>query len=151
MYENIISLRPYFFSLREIGNNVSLDIKIPIDWKYEHIIVQYETLTYKVQDKNERNGLLSLISTDDRDGYETVFKCAKELINRNKEEEEKMKLFKEKIEELQQLFINSSLDTLKDLKFNNNDGENSKGTGVAGETTVKRSGRGGKSQTKDDQ
>ena len=151
MYENIISLRPHFFSLREIGNNVSLDIKMPAEWKYEHIVGHYETLTTKIQDKNEISILLSLISTNDKEGYELVFECAKELINRNKEEEEKMLLFKEKIKELQQLFINSSLDKLKDLKFKNNDGEDTTVTGVAGEGTKKGSARGGKPQAKDDQ
>lgn len=133
MYENVIKIRPYFFSLREIGNNVSLDIKIPAEWKYDHIIINYEYLEAKIQDKNERNCLLSLISTDDKDGYESVFNCALELIKTNKEEEEKMKLFKEKIDELQQLFINTSLDKLKELKFNNDAGKDTEGNGMVGE------------------
>ena len=35
VFENIKSLRPYFHSLREIQDNVSLDIKLPLSWKYE--------------------------------------------------------------------------------------------------------------------
>jgi hypothetical protein len=45
VYELISSLRPYFFSLREIDRNVSLDIKIPGRWNIEN--VQYIATQYK--------------------------------------------------------------------------------------------------------
>ena len=64
MYELISNLRPYFFSLREIDKNVSLDIKIPSTWRLEHVqqvLNQYKSMTYKVQDKNDKFQLLSLI------------------------------------------------------------------------------------------
>ena len=53
MFESIKSLRPYFHSLREIENNVSLDIKLPLTWKYEEIAKPYRSLKMKIQDKNE--------------------------------------------------------------------------------------------------
>jgi hypothetical protein len=44
MFDNIRHLRPYFFSLREIDNNVSLDIKLPVTWKIESIISLYKSI-----------------------------------------------------------------------------------------------------------
>ena len=117
MFENIRSLRPYFFSLREIESNVSLDIKLPLTWRYEDIIKPYRSIKTKVQDKNEKFSLLSLISNATQDGYDVVFACALEVITVNKEEEEKQRLFQEKVKELQQLFKKESLNKLKDINL----------------------------------
>lgn len=117
MFENIKSIRPYFFSLREIENNVSLDIKLPLGWKYETIIAPYRSIKPKVQDKSEKFTLISLISNATQDGYDVVFACASEIVNINKEEEEKKKLFQAKVKELEDLFQKESLNNLKDLNF----------------------------------
>lgn len=115
MFENIKSIRPYFFSLREIEGNVSLDIKLPLSWKYETIVSPYRSIKTKVQDKSEKFTLISLISNATQDGYDVVFACALEIININKEEEEKQRLFQQKVKELQELFKKESLDKLKDI------------------------------------
>jgi len=117
VYENIKVLRPYFYSLREVGNNVSLDIKIPVNWKYEDIVKLYQSLEFKIQDKNEKFTLVSLITIGTQDGYDVVFACSNEIVNVNKEEEEKQILFKQKVKELQELFKKESLDKLKDINF----------------------------------
>ena len=87
MFEEIKSLRPHFHSLREIQNNVSLDIKLPLSWFYNDIIKPYSTITFKVQDKNESYNLVSLISQSTQNGYDVVFACANEIVTKNKEEE----------------------------------------------------------------
>ncbi len=117
MFENIKSLRPYFFSLREIEGNVSLDIKLPLNWKYEEIIKPYRSIKTKIQDKNDKYSLLSLISMATQEGYDVVLSCAFEIINTNKEEEEKQRLFQTKVKELQELFKKESLDKLKDINL----------------------------------
>lgn len=118
MYELIRNLRPYFYSLREIESNVSLDIKLPISWKFENIISQFSSVKYKVQDKNDKFTLLSLISVATDEGYSIVFVCASEVIRFNKEDEEKQKLFQQKLRELQELFAKEKLDNLKQLNLN---------------------------------
>jgi len=123
VFENIKSLRPYFFSLREIENNVSLDIKIPLTWKYDEIIKPYRILNVKIQDKNDKYTLLSLISKANQNGYDVAFACANEIIKLNKEEEEKQRLFQEKVKELQELFKKESLDKLKDINLQMLDGQ----------------------------
>jgi hypothetical protein len=85
VFEEIKSLRPHFHSLREIQNNVSLDIKVPLSWKYEDIVKPYRTVTLKVQDKNDKFNLVSFISQATQEGYDVVFACASEITNHNKE------------------------------------------------------------------
>lgn len=117
MFDNIKSLRPYFFSLREIDNNVSLDLKLPLNWEYEKITTPYRSIKIKIQDKNDRFNLLSLVSVATQEGYDVILSCAKEIIKINKEEEEKKRLFEEKVNELKLLFKNQPLDKLKDISL----------------------------------
>lgn len=137
MYELVSDLRPYFFSLREIEKNVSLDLKIPTNWRLEHIqevVSQYKSMGYKVQDKNDKFQLVSLIATATQEGYNTARSCAIEIIKHNIELEEKEKLFKEKqrqlqeeyqnkIRDLQDQFKNEPLDKLKGINIQKEDGE----------------------------
>jgi hypothetical protein len=123
VFENIKSLRPYFHSLREIQNNVSLDIKVPLTWKYEDIVKPYRTVNVKVQDKNDKFNLVSFISQATQEGYDVVFACAEEIFKFNKEEEEKQKLFQQKVKELQELFKTESLDKLKEINLTDNYGQ----------------------------
>jgi hypothetical protein len=117
VFENIKAIRPYFFSLREIEGNVSLDIRLPLTWKFETIVTPYRSIKTKVQDKSEKFTLISLISNATQDGYDVVFACASEIVNVNKEDEEKRKLFQAKVRELENLFQKESLNKLKDLNF----------------------------------
>lgn len=123
MFEVIRKLRPYFFSLREIESNVSLDIKLPLTWKYEEIVKPYRSLKVKVQDKNDKFNLISILSNATQEGYDILFTCALEIVVINKEEEEKEKLFQMKVKELQQLFKNESLDKLKNINLLNDYGQ----------------------------
>ena len=123
MFEEIKSLRPHFHSLREVQNNVSLDIKIPLTWNYEEIAKPYRTVSLKVQDKNDKFNLVSFISQATQEGYDVVFACANEIFRVNKEEEEKQKLFQEKVKELQKLFKTESLDKLKEINLIDNYGQ----------------------------
>lgn len=120
MYELISSLRPYFFSLREISDNVSLDLRIPTTWKLENIqsiVSQYKSIQLKVQDKNDKSQLVSIISMATQDGYDTARICAEEIIKYNIELEEKERLFREKVKELEILFKHESLNKLKEINF----------------------------------
>lgn len=119
MFEFIKALRPYFFSIREIENNVSLDVKLPLTWSYDTILAPYKSIKHKVQDKNDKYTLISLITTASKEGYDVLFSCAKEIIKINKEEEEKRRLFDQKVQELKMLFASESLDKLKEINFVN--------------------------------
>lgn len=123
MFESIRSLRPHFHSLREIEGNVSLDIRLPLNWRHEDIVKPYRAIKVKIQDKNEKFTLMSLISNGTQDGYDVVFACALEILQINRDEEEKQKLFHQKVKELQELFKKESLDKLKDINLLNDYGQ----------------------------
>lgn len=123
MFESIKSLRPHFHSLREIEGNVSLDIKLPLSWRYEEIVKPYRSIKIKIQDKNEKFTLLSLIAVATQEGYDVVFACGLDILTQNREEEEKQKLFQQKVKELQELFKKESLDKLKDINLLNDYGQ----------------------------
>ena len=123
MFQSIKSLRPHFHSLREIEGNISLDIKLPLTWRYEDIIKPYRSIKIKIQDKNEKFTLLSLISNGTQDGYDVVFACALEILQINRDEEEKQNLFQQKVKELQELFKKESLEKLKDINLLNDYGQ----------------------------
>jgi hypothetical protein len=151
MFEYISNLRPYFRSLREINDNVSLDVKLPLHWQYEDIIKQYKSVHVMTQDKNDKFILLSLVSISDYSGYEVVFACAKEIIKINNELEEKQKLFQQKVKELEELFKNQSLDKLKDINLGIKDGqENISRIELVGEGDEQRQDGNPKPQVKDD-
>ena len=92
-------------------------------WRYEDIIKPYRSIKIKIQDKNEKFTLLSLISNGTQDGYDVVFACASEILQINRDEEEKQKLFQQKVRELQELFKKESLDKLKDINLLNDYGQ----------------------------
>lgn len=125
MYKTIELLKPYFFSLREIKGNLSLDIKIPSKWTYNKIVTKYKTINVKEQDNNNESCLISIVSTSDQIGCDTICACSMEIIKINKENEEKERLYQQKVAELQSLFINKSLEELKHLNFvkENEDGD----------------------------
>jgi hypothetical protein len=127
VFDTIKSLHPFFFSLREIQEKVSLDIKIPVHWKNNY--EEDTDVQFKVQDKNEKNMLLSLISLATKEGYDAVFNVAKKIIRSNQEEEEKIKLFNDKVEELRKFFLDSPLDKLKEISFIKNNVRDKKSTG----------------------
>lgn len=151
MFDNIKKLRPYFHSLREIQDNVSLDIKLPLTWKYEDVVKPYSSIAIKVQDKNEKFNLISLISQSTQNGYDVVFACANEIVTKNKEEEEKQRLFQEKVKELQLLFQNESLEKLKDINLIKNHGQEiTTSEGMVGEGDGEGQDRDIESQESDD-
>lgn len=122
MYKIIEQIKPYFFSLREIGGNLSLDLKIPSTWNFQQNVEKmHETVNIKVQDKLESTALISIISTSDKDGFTFIFDVAKEIIKFNLEEEEKRKLFDDMVKQLQNMFMNKSLDDLKNINFEKNE------------------------------
>jgi hypothetical protein len=123
VYEIIKSLQPYFHSLREINGKVSFDFKLPLTWKFDHIVAQYKTIMFQTQDKNDKYNLVSLITDATKEGYDTGFACANEIIIINKEEEEKRRLFEQKVKELRELFERESLNKLRDINFVESNGQ----------------------------
>ena len=117
--EKIIKFTKDIFDSGNVNFN---NIHLPKE-KFEEIIKPYRSVVIKIQDKNEKFTLMSLISNATQDGYDVVFACALEIFKVNKDEEEKQKLFQSKVKELQELFKNESLDKLKGLNLLDNYGQ----------------------------
>jgi hypothetical protein len=120
MYEIIKQLQPYFYSLREVNDDVSLDIKLPVKWVYKNVVPQFPGMQIMDQDGNQTFKLISLISKSNEEGYNTVISCAMKIIEVNKEEEQKQELFSNMVSKLKELFENESLDKIKEISFLNN-------------------------------
>jgi len=126
IYDIIKSLKPYFFSLREIDDTVSLDMKFPVKWEYEY---NDETIQIMSQDKDERINLVSFITASTKEGYDAVISVVLGIIKFNMEQEEKEKLFQQKITELKEVFLREPLEKLKGINFTEN-GEAKDNTGA---------------------
>ena len=126
--ELIRALRPYFISIKEIEGQAGLYILIPKSWKYD--MYQSSNLQVKKQDGNEEHTLISIISKIKvgEETYENMFDVANKIVKYNFEQEEKERLFKEKMDELKEIFMNADLDKLKHIKFTQDEGQ----TSVAG-------------------
>jgi hypothetical protein len=148
MYSTIKQLRPYFHSLREIKNNISLDVKLPKNWVHEDIVKEYK-LSFKIQDEGTELKLISILGGATEDGYETVFSCVLKIIRINKELEEKTKLYIEKVKELEEMFKMSSLEKLKRIKFDTDDQDETR-LNLAEETNGEGSDGVGEPQDEDD-
>lgn len=134
MYKKINELQPHFFSLRELKNSFSLDLIVMANWTFENIVIKYEGVSAKLQDQNDKSNLISLMTNATEVGFENIFNCGLEIIQYNKEIEEKLRLFliKEeeikakylkKIETLKNIFEKEPLDKLKNINIDFNETE----------------------------
>lgn len=134
MYKIILQLRPYFYSLRELTNEMTIDVKIPLTWEIFYTKEEFPFVKFKEQDSNNVTKLISFIAPKNEEGYEQCLTCVKQIIHKNLEKERKEKLLDEKIKELTRLFKEKDLGTLEKLKFDNLYEESYRtGTELAGE------------------
>jgi hypothetical protein len=117
--QEIIKLKPYFFSLRELDNNkISLDLRLPSHWSLNVLIDNgFENDKIILQDKDNSFMLISIIENSTLEEINNVFNIANTLIQYNLTEEEKKKLLEIKMEELKKMFLSKPLDELKELNF----------------------------------
>lgn len=113
--ELISHLFPYLSGIRKVKQYVSIDLILPGNWIFPTEIVEK---TNVVQNENHKgNGtFLSFVALPD-DKMDQTLEVIFELITFNLERQEKEKLLKDKILELRQIFENSKLNELQNLKF----------------------------------
>lgn len=131
MEKEIKKLRPYFYSIREIKGNATLDLLIPTTWK--HQVMESKGIKIVELDSNESTTLISIITkiSNDDSTYTALFTVGGEIVKFNLEEEEKEMLFKQKMKELEDIFKTSDLDKLKQIKFTEN--EEQSGLAIVGD------------------
>lgn len=113
--ELLSHLLPYFSGIRKVKQYVSIDLIFPTTWVFPSEIVEK---TNVVQNENFKGTgtFLSFVSEPDSTMDRTL-EVIFELITYNLERQEKERLLKNKIQELKNIFENSKLDELQNLKF----------------------------------
>ena len=113
MKKQIEKIREYFKGLTVSLDNIVLMVKFPDGW----ILGLSDGLLkdFKCEVRSMQDGVYFVDQFEN--GYEEVFKCANTIISVNKEMEAKSALLKQKAKELSELFLNSSLEDLQNLKF----------------------------------
>ena len=139
MFESIIKIKLIFRSIRYIEDKISLDLFLPISLMYLDIIKKYSDLNVITQDKNNNLILISLIGSSTQESFDLLFDCAFEIMKFNQDEEEKQRLFKQKVDELKILFKNESLSKLQEINLLNYGQTNTTRDGMAIEGDKKRS------------
>lgn len=163
IYDIISELRPYFYSLREVNEKLSLDLKISTNWKVGEISKKYKNISIVEQDRKTDIVLISIVTETSASGYDLVIDCGKELIKYNIEREEKERLFKEKVKELEMMFKNNikeletlfktkSVDELKIINLRNDERGNNQEdkSELVREGNEERRDGNGESQTEND-
>lgn len=113
MKKQIDKIREYFKGLTITLDNIVLITKFPDGW----ILGLSDGLLedFKCEVRNMQDGVYFVDQFEN--GYEEIFKCVNTIISVNKEMEAKSALLKQKAKELSELFLNSSLEELQNLKF----------------------------------
>lgn len=110
--ENIII---YTNSIRKLENYLSFDCVFPKTWV---ILKSQVDETKTVFHKNDEKGkTVSFLSEINDESIGDTVKRIENVVNYNREKEEKQRLFNEKVNELKNLFEKEGLDELKSLKF----------------------------------
>jgi hypothetical protein len=111
----IEKLGKYLHSVRILKNYVSFDLTFPTSW----ILLKNYPESLEVMQNEGKDGLqiTSFVIINDREKIDKLENIVDEIIKTNIEREEKEKLFKSKVRELQNIFEKENLENLKGLKF----------------------------------
>lgn len=117
LYKEISKLLPHLQSIRKIKDYLSIDVSFPKTWKLPKKFVEEDKIMEQ-QSPNSEERLISFVSEIEDSIIETCLKNIENIIQYNREREEKERLFDEKVKELKIVFEKQSLKELQDLKFN---------------------------------
>ena len=116
-YEFIKSTDRYLKSVRVIKDYISFDMTFSKYWS----ITKKQTKDVEVirnENSQEPDKLIvSFVTNFDEESINRVEQVINNIIKTNLEREEKEKLFKDKVQELKNIFEKQKLDNLKGLKF----------------------------------
>lgn len=113
--EFINKVSKYLKSVRVLKNYISFDFIFPSDW------VMLKKLNDGIErlenDTQDGNIIYSFVCENKKDIIDKVEKIFDTTVRTNIEREEKERLFKNKVQELKNIFEKEKLETLKGLKF----------------------------------
>lgn len=115
LFREVEKIIEYTNSIRKLEKYLSFDLVFPGTWSIlKSHVDESKTVFHKTDDKGKTVSFLSEINEESIS--DTILRI-ENIINFNKEKEEKQRLFNEKVSELKNLFEKEGLDGLKSLKF----------------------------------
>lgn len=119
LYKEIENIVDYCSSIRKLKTYLSFDMVFPATWTVLKSQVDETKTVFNKSDDKGKN--ISFVSEINEESISETISKIETVINYNKEKEEKERLFKEKVNELKNLFEKGGLEDLKNLKFDVDD------------------------------
>ena len=119
LYKEIENIVDYCSSIRKLKTYLSFDMVFPTTWTVLKSQVDETKTVFNKSDDKGKN--ISFVSEINEQSISETISNIETVINYNKEKEEKERLFKEKVNELKNLFEKGGLEDLKNLKFDVDD------------------------------
>ena len=119
LYKDIENIVDYCSSIRKLKTYLSFDMVFPATWAVLKSQVDETKTVFNKSDDKGKN--ISFVSEINEQSISETISNIETVINYNKEKEEKERLFKEKVNELKNLFEKGGLEDLKNLKFDVDD------------------------------
>ena len=116
IFSEIENLRPYFYGIRLHDDYFIVDLNVPSNWT---ILEMYgKNVGSKINGGNKDNTKsISLFSSYNSTMVNEVFSSAKLILKINLEREEKDRLLEIKRLELEKMFMDNNLESLKNMSF----------------------------------
>jgi hypothetical protein len=115
LYKEIEHIVDYCSSIRKLKTYLSFDMIFPSTWNVLKSQVDETKTVFNKSDDKGKN--ISFVSEINEEAISDTISKIETVIKYNKEKEEKERLFKEKVNELKNLFEKGGLEDLKNLKF----------------------------------
>ncbi len=115
LYKEIENIVDYCSSIRKLKTYLSFDMIFPSNWNVLKSHVDETKTVFNKSDDKGKN--ISFVSEINEEAISDTISKIETVIKYNKEKEEKERLFKEKVNELKNLFEKGGLEDLKNLKF----------------------------------
>ena len=106
-------MKPYFRGIEMYNDAIMVKIAYPSNWKY----FPSEDGRINVTVGEDNPDLTYYYADSNNTTYEEIFDLVEETIKTNQDVILKLKLLKDKVEELKELFSNTEYEKLKTLKF----------------------------------
>jgi hypothetical protein len=119
LFKEIENIVDYCSSIRKLKTYLSFDMIFPSNWTVlKSQIDETKTVFNKTNDDSKH---ISFVSEINEESMAETISSIEKVISYNKEKEEKERLFKEKVNELKNIFEKGGLEDLKNLKFDVDD------------------------------
>ena len=115
LYKEIEHIVDYCSSIRKLKTYLSFDMIFPSTWNVLKSQVDETKTVFNKSDDKGKN--ISFVSEINEEAISDTISKIETVIKYNKEKEEKERLFKEKVNELKNLFEKGGLEDLKNLKL----------------------------------